>query len=345
MGNQSLNPMQPENSTTGGMASRRLDVGALFLSMALLLIATVAGTYWIGELAIKDRRTVGNVHSTIDLLNDVLSSYREAETGQRGYLLTRDDSYLAPYNNALPRIPPQLANLDADARAGLLSQQDVDELRRLGDLKLDELKKTIDLNAQAAETNAAIALVRTDVGKRYMDDIRALVHRMILQKEKDYSELQLAEEHMSDFRTAAFGATTIINLVFLLWAFNRIRDEIRNRQIATDNLAREQRLTAVTLASIGDAVIVTDAAGRITFLNRIAEVLTGWSNAEALGQPCDKIFNIINETTRQITESPIEKVIATGLVQGLANHTLLIRKDGSEVPIDDSGAPFAATMP
>lgn len=337
---QSLNPMQSKNSSTRGMAPRRLDVGAIFLSMALLLIVTVAGTYWIGELAVHDSRTVGNVHGAVDLLNDVLSSYREAETGQRGYLLTSDEDYLAPYNHAMARIPVQLADLDAKARAGLLSQQDVDQVRRLGDLKLAELEKTIDLSRRPGGLNASIAEMKTDVGKQYMDDIRDLVHRMILEKEQESSKFQLATERMSNLRTVAFGATTVINLVFLLWAFNRIRREIRKRQAAADDLGRQQRLTAVTLASIGDAVIVTDATGRITFLNRIAEVLTGWSAAEAVGQPCAKIFNIISEATRQITESPIEKVMRTGLVQGLANHTLLIRKDGSEVAIDDSGAPI-----
>ncbi len=322
------------------ISRKPIGIGPLFLAMALLLLATVAGIYWIGNLAIQDSRTIGTVHSAVDSLNDLLSRYREAETGQRGYLLTGDSAYLAPYNNALALIPTQLADLDEKAGSGLLSQQNVDELRRLGDLKLDELKRTIDLERQPGGSSAAIAEVRTDIGKKYMDDIRDLIHRMILAKEQQAATLQLAAEHMSDFRTAAFGGTTVINLLFLLWAFNRIRREILARQAAAQELAREQQLTAVTLASIGDGVIVTDADGRIAFLNRIAEQLTGWSTAESVNRPCEKIFNIINETTRQITESPIAKVLRTGLVQGLANHTLLIRKDGSEIPIDDSGAPI-----
>jgi PAS domain S-box-containing protein len=322
------------------MGPQRSGVGALFLAIALLLIITVAGTYWIGNLAIQDSRTNQSVHGTIDTLNDLLSSYTNAETGQRGYLLTHDEAYLAPYQLALTRIPGQLANLDSKIRAGLLSQQDVDQIRQLGDLKLAELKKTIDLARQPAGLGAALAEVRSNTGKEQMDNIRDLVHRMIMEKEQHFSRLEAEAERMSDFRTAAFGITTAINLLFLAWAFNRIRREISARQAAAQNLAREQQLTAVTLASIGDGVIVTDADGRIMFLNPIAENLTGWSTAESVNQPCEKIFNIINETTRKITESPIAKVLRTGLVQGLANHTLLIRKDGSEIPIDDSGAPI-----
>jgi len=99
-------------------------------------------------------------------------------------------------------------------------------------------------------------------------------------------------------------------------------------------------LLDVTLASIGDAVIVTDLEGKITFLNAVAEKLTGWSSVDALNRPCATIFNIINESTRELVESPVEKVLRVGTIVGLANHTVLIRKDGSEIPIDDSGAPI-----
>ncbi|HEU0199875.1 MAG TPA: PAS domain S-box protein [Burkholderiaceae bacterium] len=96
----------------------------------------------------------------------------------------------------------------------------------------------------------------------------------------------------------------------------------------------------VTLTSIGDGVITTDAAGRVTLINRVTEGLTGWTNAEAIGQPLEKVFPIVNELTRQPVENPVAKVLATGTVQGLANRTLLIARDGTEVPIDDSAAPI-----
>jgi PAS domain S-box-containing protein len=332
--------MQSTNHSAPGMARGHIGVGALFLSMALLLVATVTATYLIDQRAIDDHRAVLAAHNTIDSLGDIQASYREAEAGQRGYLLTGEQSYLTPHDRAVARIPAQFADLDAEARAGFLSQEDVDQLRRLGDHKLAEVQKTIDLRRGPAGFDAALAVVRTEVGEQYMDDIHDLAHRMITHEEQDFTRFQSAAEHMSDLRIAAFGATTLINLAFLVWASNRIQREIRARQAAAEDLAREQRLTAVTLASIGDAVVVTDAAGCITFMNRVAEILTGWSAAEALRQPSAKVFNIINETTRQLAESPVEKVMRTGVVQGLANHTLLIRKDGSEVPIDDSGAPI-----
>jgi PAS domain S-box-containing protein len=104
-------------------------------------------------------------------------------------------------------------------------------------------------------------------------------------------------------------------------------------------LASEQRWST-TLASIGDAVMATDLAGNITFMNGIAEELTGWKMNEASQKPVKEIFNIVNEQTRNEVENPVSKVLEKGLIVGLANHTVLIRKDGTEVSIDDSGAPI-----
>ncbi len=96
----------------------------------------------------------------------------------------------------------------------------------------------------------------------------------------------------------------------------------------------------MTLASIGDAVITTDARGRVTFLNPEAERLTGWRISEAMGLPLTAVFRIINEQTRQPMADPVKKVLESGQVIGLANHTLLLSRDGREIAIADSGAPI-----
>jgi len=105
--------------------------------------------------------------------------------------------------------------------------------------------------------------------------------------------------------------------------------------------ASERReLLQVTLASIGDAVITTNLEGRITYLNAVAESLTGWTQREAVGQPLESVFRIVNETTRRPVDNPAAKALREGIVVGLANHTLLIQKGGRECPIDDSAAPI-----
>ncbi|HEY7493964.1 MAG TPA: PAS domain S-box protein, partial [Candidatus Tectomicrobia bacterium] len=111
------------------------------------------------------------------------------------------------------------------------------------------------------------------------------------------------------------------------------------RQAEAEAHEQHERLH-VTLASIGDAVMATDSQGQVTLLNPVAEALTGWPAAAALGQDSTAVFRIVNEFTRQAVENPILRVIHEGTVVGLANHTLLIGRDGVEHPIDDSGAPI-----
>ncbi len=112
------------------------------------------------------------------------------------------------------------------------------------------------------------------------------------------------------------------------------------RRRAEEAAQRRGEQLRVTLASIGDAVIATDADGRVTFLNAVAALLTGWSAADADGQPIDAVFRIVNANTREPVESPVSRVLRDGLVVGLANHTILLGRDGVERPIDDSGAPI-----
>jgi PAS domain S-box-containing protein len=112
------------------------------------------------------------------------------------------------------------------------------------------------------------------------------------------------------------------------------------RQRAERELAGERERLRITLASIGDAVISTDAEGRVEFLNVVAEALTGWTQSEAAGRPLPEVFHIVNEYTRQPALNPALRALREGLVVGLANHTVLIARDGMERPIDDSAAPM-----
>jgi PAS domain S-box-containing protein len=105
---------------------------------------------------------------------------------------------------------------------------------------------------------------------------------------------------------------------------------------------KQREQLRVTLTSIGDAVIATDAQGKVIFMNEVAESLTQWKQEEASGKPLEEIFHILNEQTRQPVENPALRAIKDGLIVGLANHTVLIARDGTERPIDDSGAPITS---
>ncbi len=115
---------------------------------------------------------------------------------------------------------------------------------------------------------------------------------------------------------------------------------LQARQQVERELAAEREELRITLASIGDAVISTDAEGRVKYLNPVAEVLTGWTQAEAAGRPLPEVFHIVNEYTREPAENPALRALQEGVVVGLANHTTLIARDSTERPIDDSAAPM-----
>jgi PAS domain S-box-containing protein len=107
-----------------------------------------------------------------------------------------------------------------------------------------------------------------------------------------------------------------------------------------DRANQQRESLRVTLRSIGDAVITTDAEGRVTSLNPVAVSLTGWAQDAAAGRPLEEVFRIVNERTRRTVENPVQKVLAVGKIVGLANHTVLLARDGTERAIDDSAAPI-----
>jgi PAS domain S-box-containing protein len=117
---------------------------------------------------------------------------------------------------------------------------------------------------------------------------------------------------------------------------------LEREQAALASVRQSEDRLRVTIASIGDAVIATDAHARITLLNPVAEALTGWSSADALGRPLHDVFVIVNEETRQSAANPVDRALRDGTIAALANHTILVSKDGRELPIDDSAAPVRA---
>lgn len=139
-------------------------------------------------------------------------------------------------------------------------------------------------------------------------------------------------------------STALHNTQNILLARQRAEEELlRTKETLErkmEELAQQREWLQITLSSIGDAVITTDTQGKVTFLNPIAERLTGWQSVEAAGQPVEQIFNIINETTRKPAANPISQVLQKGVPLGLANHSTLVSRNGQEICIEDSAAPI-----
>ncbi len=149
---------------------------------------------------------------------------------------------------------------------------------------------------------------------------------------KTRNQIELYNNHLEELisqRTAALEETNVA-----------LEDEVIEREKIQLALSEEKERLAVTLRSIGDGVITTDTKGRIVMINKVTEQLTGWRFEEAVGRPITEVFNIIDAHSRTIRDNPVTKVLQTGKIVDLANHTALIAKDGTELSIADSGAPI-----
>jgi PAS domain S-box-containing protein len=315
-------------------------MGDLFVAMALLLIVTTAVTFWTDQRAIHYDRAVLQVHSTIDSLENVLSDLKDVENAQRDYLLTGIEDRLVPYRKAAATLPTEFDDLDARARSGYLAQQDVDALRRMGEQELAATEREI-RSVPVPGLSPSVILDSTSE-KMNIDSVRALIHRMVMQEEQTAVRFEQEAESASYARAIAFAGTTIVNLLFLLWAFNRIKREIHQRESAAERLARQQQLTSVTLASIADGVIVTDDAGDVIFMNEVAEKLTGWPIRDCLGHSCGFIFRIVDQSTRKPIPSPVESTLRPEGSPSLKTQARLLRKDGTDLPISVSSSSIRA---
>ena len=315
---------------------------AIALLVAALLIDAALTLHNIREVA-TSVQWVSHTHEVLGQLEQVISTLKDAETGQRGYLLTGERPYLEPYEQAVPRLRGQLDQLGQLTLDNAPQTAHVLKLEQLTTERLAVLRQGIDRFQAEPDKSRALMLSRQYLlqgeGKRLMDLIRDEIYGM-----QQLERALLARRDAASRANARTALTSTmvglgLGLVLVAMVITLVARNLAARQRASDVLHAERERFRTTLISIGDAVVVTDAQGRITLLNPVAQALTGWSG-EALGQPLETVFRIVNEATRETVENPVSKVIRLGTIVGLANHTVLIAQDGTERPIDDSGAPI-----
>ena len=333
----------------------------VWLSAVLLLMATGVGfTFWSYDQIERasDHRRDSRV--IITYADDLLSDLTLAETSERGYALTASEAYLEPYQGVRDNIKAHLAVL-RELTISAPAQQHVDAIGPLLDAKLADMDKTIALRRDGNPV-ASLALINNDEGKRLMDAIRQQM-KGIVQIETDIQTQHNAAFDRSMRRLFAIiigiSALALLSALYFAfssfrWAQQRLKNQLHaetqhllSGQLATNALLQNtndalqestQKLT-VTLNSIGDAVITTDAQACVTLLNPVAEEMTGWTQVQALGRPVSDVFQIVNKVDRQVATIPVARVLQQGTVQGLANHTVLIARDGREFDIADSCSP------
>jgi two-component system CheB/CheR fusion protein len=336
---------------------------ASLAGVALLIAAAamVVVSFWAFSQIKESAETRKHTFVVINSADDLLSKLIDAETGQRGYLLTGDKAFLEPYLAVRDSISGHLKEL---RQLTLISaaHKHLDALPPLVDAKLAEMSHVIELRRNH-DMSAVVAIVSSGRGKRLMDSIRAEMKSLTQIEEgalaQHDAEFQANMRHLFIVIVTISLLTLLLALSFAYLIYQETQQRLKNfalletqhlleiqedtnKQLQQANVTlqvSEEKL-AVTLNSIGDAVMAIDAEGHVTLLNPLAEQLTGWTQAEATGRPVDEIFRIINQETRQPSTIPVKETLAHGTIHGLANHTILIARAGSECAIDDSCAPI-----
>jgi PAS domain S-box-containing protein len=333
------------------------SLAGVVLLVVLGIVVSFVSFRQIGEAAEARKRT----YDTLNHAGELLSALKDAETGQRGYLLTGNEAFLQPYL----KVQHDIAN-DLNELRGMTTITEANRkltaIAPLVDAKLSELAQVIELRRNH-NLAAALDIVSRGQGKSLMDSIRFEMN-LFMQIEED--ERKQNDAQFESNMRRMFTLIIIASLLTLLFSFafayliyrgtqQRLKNlvhletqhlleiqEATNKQLQQTNFTLQvsEENLAVTLNSIGDAVIATDSRGNVTFLNPLAEKFTGWTQAQAIGRLVDEIFHIINKETRQPAIIPIMETLAHGTIQGLANHTVLISRDGSECDIADSCAPI-----
>jgi len=260
----------------------------------------------------------------------------DMETSERGYKVTGDPQFLQLYQTAAPLLDAHLADMSRLAKY----DGDYQEVEDIQAGIADWRKSATEWIAEGKYDASPRMIEEFTVGKAKMDAIRAKMEEFLGDERKHLStgrsELGIAQNSLL---YAGFAGLLGI-MVFTGWHVWRQIEFLAQRfEKAVLEVTDQKERFQVTLASIGDAVIVTDINGKTTFMNAEAERMTGWPWPEAKGKPLRNIFRIVNEETRRTVDDPVEKVFKEKRVVGLANHTLLLSKNGAEWPIEDSAAP------
>jgi PAS domain S-box-containing protein len=308
---------------------------AVFIVLVLVILTTGFITADnLSRMRDEDLAVRGIIRTEV-LIGSLFSALQDAETGERGYLLTGNPADLEPYNRAAAGMSLRFVSV------GERFEHDADQLTRLhtlhqlADQKMALLKSAVEAKQRALSDGSADPVAEPAIGREVMDQIRAQVSALLNAQTKSRGEsLERSRRAFNNARAAGFAASAIALLLSLFTAWV-VASERRLRTRDEALLYDEKERFRTTLASIGDGVMVIDTQGRVEFVNPVAQTLTGYG-ADALGQSLDTVFQVIGEHDRKPIRQPVEQLLKEGSAGRLANPALLLRRDGSEIPIEEN---------
>ena len=321
---------------------QRLLRRTVLIPVVLLVLLAVTLVAEILTLT-RSLRWVDHAEQVISNSRQLMRYMVDMETGVRGYHLTGDKSFLEPYEAAKPRVPEQLALLLK------LTADTPDQQRRLKEVQEADLRWISYAEALSRQpAGRPLSSVDFATGKQLMDQIR--------EKQRDFLA---AEDRLRNVRyrrstilgNIADGTAVGLSMLVAFLLFTLTRGELyalsstyerhlRAEEEKAQQLMESRESYQITLNSIGDAVASTDAAGRVSFLNPVAQQLTGWDDQRAHGRPLREVLHIVDEKTRTEIDDPVETVSRSQSVIALSNHLLLIGRARHEYPIELTAAPI-----
>ena len=311
----------------------------------LVVLLGAGAVFWQMRQA---NRTVADIERSDQSIAETLligSLIVDQESGLRGYETTHDPIFLDPYYAAEKQLPAEF-----DRRRGNTAtaerRSSIDDLQTAHDAWKEGFAEPLISSIAAGATTTDVDL--NLLGKRQMDNMRNVMANLIA------SSQQRRDQYIAHYRQqtrilteALVLIAVLIGLVIGVYTRRQLQDvsaafrqSLNVLRIRAEQTFRSEQKLRTTLQSIGDGVITCDAEGHIDSMNDIAQQLTGWSNEEARNQPLSMVLNIADSATREPREHPVDKVKRLNRVVSFSNSTVLIRRDGTEIFIDDSGAPI-----
>ena len=321
---------------------RYFDKGMLaVLGLLVAVIVVNAGVAYYNIVDLYEARVrVGKSRQVQSTLLEVLSTIKDAETGLRGFLITGDESYLAPYSGAIGSIDGLVRRVEQMTLDNPRQQNMIPTLRQRIDERLLELSYTLGVRKEKGFA-AAREIVLTDWGKITMDSLRVEVEGMVREETRMLDARAQASFRSMDIAEASAFFAAVLGLMMVAALVWQMRRNLLARDRAADVLRDQRELFRTTLASLGEAVLTTDVFGRITYMNGAAESLTGWAAKDAIGQSIGEVVCVVDERLRQPIENSGQRALREGAAIPIAHRVVLLsRGGGPERPIDDSAAPI-----
>ena len=319
----------------------------IFPVLALIIVAIAL--YWQVSTSSHTVDRIQDSDEAIAQSNLIGRLVIDEESGLRGYLATGDDRFLDPYNKAAADFPGSLVYLNE-------RKLDDEEKKKVAALVSDhEIWRDSFAAPLIAATRARGGdqpdtrdVVLNLHGKQLMDKVRTDLAAVVEADEVHRARrVDRWRAQVRNMVIGLLGLAVAIGVFIGLFTKNRLHvvssayhHSLDTLSVKNEELYLSEQQLRTTLASIGDGVITCDASGNVRMMNQVASALTGWTIEQALGRPLATVFHILHETTRDPVEDPVSKVKRLNSIVGLASNTVLIRKNGTEIDINDSGAPI-----